>query len=295
MFEQSIVAKALRNLDAQMRTPRRLNPKNALKLDYEELELVSGDDVRLSAWWTPAPNPTGAAIVYHHFGGQQATTLPWIRILVDAGLSVLCFDGRDHGSSEASPPGRHQFWSRAEDAVAALNEARRRVPNGALVAVGQSQNAASVAFAASMISPGPRPTAIIFDSGPAAELFSPSWGLSGTLDLGGESSWSRAVARVQVAAYFVIRGRPLQYSYRLGRALASLRETPLFWIHGDADKILPRRAAAVWYYALKSSCWGRISVPGAGHIRCAQAKNKELAQQLHRFAQLTDLPTDQAG
>jgi fermentation-respiration switch protein FrsA (DUF1100 family) len=72
-------------------------------LAYEDVTLRTDDGVELSAWWIPANEPAGAAIVCHGNAGNIAHRIPLAAALREMGLDVLLFDYRGYGNSDGSP------------------------------------------------------------------------------------------------------------------------------------------------------------------------------------------------
>jgi len=264
---------ALGALDRQLRRERRLTPAR-YGLDYEVLTLTANDGVELAGWWVRASGrrTSSAAVVHHHYGGQKATTLPWIRLLVDLGLDVVSIDGRGHGASSPVRASQGRFDRRALDVRAAVDAA---VARGAasVVAVGQSQGAAAVVMAGAA---DPRIKALVLDSGPAGEPASASWGLAG-VTLGRRAS---AATRASVALYLTWLAGPARYPLSLWRALFRLRNRPLLWLHGDRDRVVPRWSAASWFRALHSPLWHAALVPGGAHLRLLQQAPEQVRAEL---------------
>jgi dipeptidyl aminopeptidase/acylaminoacyl peptidase len=66
-------------------------------IDFREIELVTEDHVRLSAWYTPPQN--GAVILVAHGYGDKRTE-PYYALFASHGYGVLAWDFRAHGNSE---------------------------------------------------------------------------------------------------------------------------------------------------------------------------------------------------
>jgi uncharacterized protein len=85
-------------------------------IDFREIELVTEDHVRLSAWYTPPQN--GAVILVAHGYGDKRTE-PYYALFASHGYGVLAWDFRAHGNSggEFSSLGYYEVL----DAKAALD------------------------------------------------------------------------------------------------------------------------------------------------------------------------------
>jgi fermentation-respiration switch protein FrsA (DUF1100 family) len=69
----------------------------AMGIEYQEVELVTEDNVRLSAWYTPPKN--GAVILVAHGYGDKRTE-HYYSLFVSHGYGVIAWDFRAHGQSE---------------------------------------------------------------------------------------------------------------------------------------------------------------------------------------------------
>lgn len=116
-------------------------------LTYADVELVTSDGVRLSAWYVPGDN--GAAVVLAHGAGStRANVLDHAAVLARHGYGVLLFDARGHGDSD----GRAMDfgWYGDEDVGAAVDFLARRadVDPDRIGAVGMSMGGEEVIGAA---------------------------------------------------------------------------------------------------------------------------------------------------
>lgn len=101
--------------NARLRPPRmtdgkalsllgRLSPQD-LSLPYEcELfevpETVTGQTLRLHAWWVPHPQSAGRCVILlHGYADAKVGALAWLPLLHDAQVNVLLLDQRAHGQS----------------------------------------------------------------------------------------------------------------------------------------------------------------------------------------------------
>jgi len=257
----SVLLEGRRRLDRTLRRVRRVDPHSAYGIDFEPLSLVTADGLRLAAWWVPGGSGRTAVVLHHHFGGQKATTLPWLRLLHRLGIAALPLDGRDHAASDAAPNGRRGFHHRALDVLAGFAEARRRGAERVFL-LGQSQGGAAVVIAAAAEA---RAAGVILESGPATDLLSASWGLAGVL-LGERRA--DTVGRARFTAHLVRAGGPARYLGALWPSLFELRHRPLVWIHGSADLVIPRRNAAVWFHTAGAgaAAWRSVVIPGGRHV-----------------------------
>ncbi len=270
----------------RMKTARRLTPSRRLKMPFEVIELQTEDGVRLAAWYVPgaadAPDRGGlAAVLHHHYGGQRATVLPWIHLFHRLGVPCLAFDARGHAASESAPPGQGSFVARAADVRAACAELRAR-GSTRLLAFGQSQGAAALLVAVAWRG---ELAGVIVDSGPAPDMSTAAWGLSGNMlgTVGKKEPWTRALLSLRI----VPGTEPIKYVGALWSSLGALRSTPLLWIHGGRDEVIDRRWSAIWYRALKSrsGAWSDMYVPEADHVRCLQTDPERVESAVRDFVE----------
>lgn len=83
-----------------LRPPRRVSSGTVLmqwKIQYQSVDLMTEDGIRLSAWYTPPRN--GAVILLAHSYGDHRPE--WVyQMLVRKGYGVLAWDARAHGTSD---------------------------------------------------------------------------------------------------------------------------------------------------------------------------------------------------
>jgi uncharacterized protein len=90
-----------------MTSPSRRSPEAtpaSVGLEYREVEFLSTDGIRLSAWWVPVEGSSLAAVFVPGWGGYKfdehlLQTLP---VYHDAGYSVLLLDLRGQGESDGA-------------------------------------------------------------------------------------------------------------------------------------------------------------------------------------------------
>ena len=80
--------------------PRIIPPGNTLrenKIDFQQLDLVTEDGIRLSAWYTP-PRKGAVILLAHGYGDNRPE---WVyALLAKKGYGVLSWDARAHGESD---------------------------------------------------------------------------------------------------------------------------------------------------------------------------------------------------
>ena len=80
--------------------PRIVPPGNTLrenKIDFQQLNLITEDGIRLSAWYTP-PRKGAVILLAHGYGDNRPE---WVHaVLAKKGYGVLSWDARAHGESD---------------------------------------------------------------------------------------------------------------------------------------------------------------------------------------------------
>lgn len=72
-------------------------------LDYEEINIMTADGIRLSAWFIPSEESRAVLLFCHGNGGNISHRLEKIMILNRLGLDILIFDYRGYGKSSGRP------------------------------------------------------------------------------------------------------------------------------------------------------------------------------------------------
>ncbi|WP_373054642.1 alpha/beta hydrolase, partial [Thioalkalivibrio sp.] len=134
-------------------TPERIG------LDYEDVELVSGDGVRLHGWFLPGPEGDSPVLLFlHGNAGNIGHRLHSLQQFHELGLAVLIIDYRGYGRS-AGRPDEAGTYADARAAWQYLTE-ERSIPAEAIVVFGRSLGAAVAAELAT----GVEPAAVILES-----------------------------------------------------------------------------------------------------------------------------------
>jgi len=93
----------------QVYVPSSHMPRKASELGrpYEDVHLVTADDVRLHGWFFPAeagsPRAHLALLVLHGNGGNICNRLGFCEVWLSLGVNVFLFDYRGYGLSEGRP------------------------------------------------------------------------------------------------------------------------------------------------------------------------------------------------
>ena len=133
-------------------TPQRIG------LDFEDVELLTADGVRLHGWFVPGDNARGTVLFFHGNAGNISHRLDSIAIFNRMNLDLLIIDYRGYGQSEGKPSETGTYLD-AEAAWTYLTEARG-IDADEIVVFGRSLGAAIAAWLASR----QQPAALILES-----------------------------------------------------------------------------------------------------------------------------------
>jgi len=214
-------------------------------IEYETVSFASRDGTRLSGWFLPARNTSGATdargargTVIHFHGNAQNMTSHWRYVgwLPARGFNVLVFDYRGYGASGGTPTQRGLF----EDSQAALDYARSRpdVDATRLLVFGQSlggNNAIAAVGAGNRA--GVRAVA------EESTFFSYSF-----------------IANEKISSGGLLVGN----EYSAGKYVAALSPIPLLMIHGTADQVVSYKNAERLFEAAREPKQ-LITIEGGGH------------------------------
>ncbi|HUP01887.1 MAG TPA: alpha/beta fold hydrolase [Gemmatimonadota bacterium] len=204
-----------------------------LGVEFEPVELETADGVALEGWFLPRPSSRRVVVAMHGYRGNKAQILGISSYLWRAGFNVLLFDFRGRGGSQRAPFSMG-CWE-VEDLVAALEEASARVEDATIGLLGYSVGGAVAILGGS----DPRVAAIVVDSSfpsqravlesvaarDARRVFGTR--LDGRLFLPAVEWWHRRM------------GKPAFDDIAPEAALPVLEGTPILFIHGTRDGIVP--------------------------------------------------------
>lgn len=131
---------------------------NAVGLDYEAVWLTTEDNVRIEAWFVPAPAARGVVLLTHGNAGSIAYGVDYAPLFHRLGFSLLLLEYRGYGRSEGKPSEEGTY----ADARAAWRHLvmERGFPTDRIVLVGESLGGAIVA----RLAVDHRPAALILAS-----------------------------------------------------------------------------------------------------------------------------------
>jgi fermentation-respiration switch protein FrsA (DUF1100 family) len=178
-------------------------------LEFQDVSLVTQDNIKLAAWFVPAEEARGVILFCHGNGGNISHRLDSLLIFYRLGYSVLLFDYRGYGQSEGSPS--EQGTYRDGEAAWQYLIQQKGFAAHEIVLFGRSLGGAVAAHLAGRHGPGGLILESVFTSVPdmAAEL------------------------------YPLLPTRLLsRYHYDTRQALAGVN-SPLLVVHSPNDEIIP--------------------------------------------------------
>ncbi len=113
-----------------------------IALEYEEVNLATGDGVNISGWFVPAESPQATFILAHGNGGNISHRLEKIKILHGLNLNVFIFDYRGYGKSSGSPS-EEGFYEDARACYEYLVNVKK-IPANEIVGYGESLGGAVI-------------------------------------------------------------------------------------------------------------------------------------------------------
>ena len=129
-------------------------------LAFETYTFGNGRGDVLEAWYVPHEGATELALLFHGYAAQKDALLGVAKGFTELGCAVALVDF--HGSGGSSGSGTELGMTEAADVKAAVDDARRRWPELALVLYGQSMGGASILRAIAEF--GVEPDAIVVES-----------------------------------------------------------------------------------------------------------------------------------
>jgi len=261
-----------------MTGPKRRSPwatPASVGLEYEEVEVLSTDGIRLRSWWVPAQDSSKAAVLIPGWGGYKfedhlLQTLP---VYHDAGYSLLMLDLRAQGESDGKR--RTLGYREVRDVRGALAWLRRQgYALDQVVLHGWSMGGATALRAA----PG---------TGVAAVLEEAGYGDLPLLLRGMLPEYVRFARLLEPAILLVGKLFP-DFDYKKvvpkrEAAILSDEGVPLFIIHSTDDVVVPYEQAKLLAAAYPgASMW---TLEGYEHVEAYE--HPEYAHRLRAFLDAT--------
>ena len=143
----------------------------AAGLDYESVDIVTADGVKLHSWFVTAEPARATLLFFHGNAGNISHRIDSLRIFHDLGLNTLIIDYRGYGQSEGKPS-EQGLYADSEAAWQYLTS-KRGIPPQQIIIFGRSLGGAVAAWLAARHQPRVLILESTFTSAPdmAAELY----------------------------------------------------------------------------------------------------------------------------
>lgn len=239
------------------------NHPQAFKTDYTFVKYPSLNGKTLYALYFRTPKkPLGTIVHFHGNFGNLTNHFPLALFLLNEGFDVLSFDYQGYGISEGRPNRKKSI----EDGIATVRYAQEnlRDPSTGVAILGQSLGGA-VGLVVAAKHPLVR--------GAVIEAAFTSY-----------RQMTKTVLRRSFLSYPFswILPYTLGKTYDPNRIVQDISPRPLFFIHGDADKIVPLNMSQELFATAKEpkTLW---VIPGAGHLQCSRKAPEEYSKRVSEF------------
>ena len=227
------------------------NP-SLLGLEYQDLEIVAEDGVRLHGWFVPQSGAQQTLLIFHGNAGNISHRLGWIRLLHELNVHVMIIDYRGYGRSEGKPFEKGLYL----DARAAYEWWKRvRAGGGSkLILIGESLGGVIAVDLASRVPVD----GIVLQS-----TFTTAWDMAKTV--------------MPIGLLQPLTGVTFDSASKIQRI-----GCPKFFIHGNQDETVPFHLGRR-LYDLAPPPKEFYEVPGAGHNDLIEMAGSEYLNRLRSF------------
>ncbi len=222
----------------------------ALKIEYQQLQYPSLNGKKLWAILMKSPEkPKGTVVHLHGNFGNLSNHFPLSAFLLQYGFDVLVVDYQGYGASEGKPSPAHTV----EDGIATVRyaQAHLRAPGTGVVLFGQSLGGSTGVVVAAR---EPLVRAAVIEAG-----------FSSYSKMGAEAMSRHIWSWPMVPFAWMLSRNDDAIKY-----VGDIAPRPVFFIHGDADHIVPMHMSQDLYAKAREpkKLW---IIPGADHLGCRQA------------------------
>jgi fermentation-respiration switch protein FrsA (DUF1100 family) len=158
-----------------------ITPK-AYGLDFESVQIATGDGERLHGWWVPTAAPRGTVLLFHGNAGSIAARVDYLLMFHRLRYSTLIIDYRGYGQSTGRPSESGTYRD-AEAAWRWLTETRG-IKSADIVLFGESLGGAVASWLAARAASRTEPGASQRDVTPRALILASTF--TSITDLGAE-------------------------------------------------------------------------------------------------------------
>ena len=214
---------------------------------WQDVAIDSRFGYPLKGTFIPNPKPTETTLIFlHGFTENRLIGLNYLNLYLNAGYNLLLVDSRAHGESG----GASVTWGVYEkhDVDQWVDWVRQRFPKGAIGIHGISMGAATAVLHAELNEPSKRVSFYVADSSYSDFESLLSLHIQKRIQLPGNLPPELLLPYANIVAYFNSR-----FTYAQASPIRAARNvtTPILYIHGEADVIVPVNMAQELYNATK--------------------------------------------
>ncbi|UCD58426.1 MAG: alpha/beta hydrolase [Candidatus Hydrogenedentota bacterium] len=225
-------------------------------MDFEDVYFTTADGVKLNAWLIRAGHDSPMVLWFHGNAGNIADRVENARLLFDRGLSLFMVDYRGYGKSEGRPSEKG-IYADGQAAYDYLVSEGGIVPEN-MVIFGRSLGASVAVYVAS----GNRCAGVVLESA---------------------FTNMTEMARVHYSIFPGL-GR-LKHKFSCIDRISSI-ESPILFIHGDADELVPYQLGLRLFEAAAAEK-GFYTIPGAHHNDTYLVGGKDYFDRFEKFVRDT--------
>lgn len=251
---------------------------------WEDITIVSRFGYPLSATYIPNPQTTDKTLIFlHGFSESRAVGLNYLDIYLNYGFNLLLIDLRAHGESG----GNSVTWGNYEkyDLDQWVDWVGNRFPQGMIGVHGISMGAATALMHAELNEANKRVAFYIADSPYSDFETLLVLQMERRLNLPGKVT-KLLLPYANIAAYFDAR-----FTFRQASPIRSVRNitTPVLYIHGEADKLVPASMSLELYHATKGPRQIYLFA-NAGHVTAIFNDRYQYGGIVRKFVQTIEQP-----
>ncbi|SCM78912.1 conserved hypothetical protein [uncultured Sporomusa sp.] len=251
---------------------------------WEDITIVSRFGYPLSATYIPNPQTTDKTLIFlHGFSESRAVGLNYLDIYLNYGFNLLLIDLRAHGESG----GNSVTWGNYEkyDLDQWVDWVGNRFPQGMIGVHGISMGAATALMHAELNEANKRVAFYIADSPYSDFETLLALQMERRLNLPGKVT-KLLLPYANIAAYFDAR-----FTFRQASPIRSVRNitTPVLYIHGEADKLVPASMSLELYHATKGPRQIYLFA-NAGHVTAIFNDRYQYGGIVRKFVQTIEQP-----
>ena len=228
---------------------------------WQDVELPSRFGYTLKGTFIPNPEPTEKTLIFlHGFTENRIVGLNYFRVYLNAGFNLLMFDSRSHGESG----GDSVTWGvyEKQDLDQWVDWVRRRYPSGMIGVHGISMGAATALLHAEINESNKRVAFYIADSAYSDVETLLVQQISRRMQLPEYIRPEYLLPYANIVAYYFSR---FTFSQAAPIRAVGHATTPILYLHGEADGVVPADMSKALYSATKGP--RQINTfPGAGHV-----------------------------